>query len=87
MPPSRPGAPPNRTGIAPGPSPPRPDPAAIGRDSRAMSSGVFGKTVMAKDIIRIALNERLVKGAHWAVFAIGLLSLTFSVAATAASAL
>lgn len=42
---------------------------------------------MAKDIIRIAMSERLVKGAHWAVFAIGLLSLTFSIAATAASAL
>ncbi len=47
---------------------------------------MFGKTDMAKDIIRIALNERLVKGAHWAVFAVGLLSLAFSIAATAASA-
>ncbi|WP_413869902.1 hypothetical protein [Albidovulum sp.] len=41
---------------------------------------------MAKDILRMALNERLVKGAHWAVFGIGLMSLTFSIAATAASA-
>lgn len=48
---------------------------------------MFGKTDMANDILQIALNERLVKGAHWAVFAIGLLSLTFSVAATAALAL
>lgn len=43
-------------------------------------------TDMAKDIIRFAMNERLVKGAHWAVFGIGVLSLAFSIAATAASA-
>ena len=41
---------------------------------------------MAKDIIRIAMNDKLVKGAHWAVFSIGALSLAFSIAATAASA-
>lgn len=43
-------------------------------------------TDMAKDIIRLAMNEKLVKGAHWAVFGIGALSLTFSIVATAASA-
>lgn len=42
---------------------------------------------MAKNIIRIATNEKLTRVAHWAVFSIGLLSLTFSIAATAASAL
>lgn len=42
---------------------------------------------MAKNIIRIATNEKLTRAAHWAVFSIGLLSLTFSIAATAASAL
>jgi hypothetical protein len=41
---------------------------------------------MAKELIRIAMNERLVRGAHWAVFGLGLLSLAFSIAATAASA-
>lgn len=41
---------------------------------------------MTKEIIRLAMNERLVKGAHWAVFSIGALSLTFAVVATAASA-
>ena len=42
---------------------------------------------MTKDIIRLALNDKLVKGAHWAVFTVGVLSLTFSIVATAASAL
>ena len=51
-----------------------------------MCSGVMGITVMAKDINRFAMNEKLVRGAHWAVFGIGALSLTFSIAATAASA-
>lgn len=48
--------------------------------------GTSGKTDMAKDIMRIVTDERLVKGAHWAVFGIGLMSLTFSIVATAASA-
>ena len=42
---------------------------------------------MAKEIIRFALNDKLVKGAHWAVFTVGALSLTLSIVATAASAL
>jgi hypothetical protein len=41
---------------------------------------------MADRIIRIATNDRLTRAAHWTVFGIGLLSLTFSIAATAASA-
>lgn len=41
---------------------------------------------MAKNIIRIALNEKLTRAAHWAVFGAGFLSLTFSIIATAASA-
>ncbi|MDH5453125.1 MAG: hypothetical protein OEY05_13885 [Paracoccaceae bacterium] len=41
---------------------------------------------MSDKIIRIALNEKLTRAAHWTVFAIGALSLTFSIAATAASA-
>ncbi len=41
---------------------------------------------MAESIIRIATNEKLVKGVHWTVFSIGLTSLVFSIAATAASA-
>jgi hypothetical protein len=43
--------------------------------------------VMSEKIIRIALNEKLTNAAHWAVFSIGALALTFSIAATAASAL
>lgn len=41
---------------------------------------------MTDKIIRIALNERLTRAAHWTVFAVGALSLVLSVAATAASA-
>ncbi|MEZ5779226.1 MAG: hypothetical protein R3E44_12775 [Paracoccaceae bacterium] len=41
---------------------------------------------MARNIIRIALNDRLTRVAHWTVFGAGVLSLTFSIAATAASA-
>lgn len=41
---------------------------------------------MAKNIIRIATDQKVTRAAHWAVFAIGVLSLTFSIAATAASA-
>lgn len=42
---------------------------------------------MTDRIIRIALSERLTRAAHWTVFTVGALSLVFSVAATAASAL
>lgn len=50
-------------------------------------SAAEGDETMAKNIIRIATNEKLTRAAHWTVFSIGLLSLTFSIAATAASAL
>src|SRR5690606_647957 len=72
--------------IAAEPSPPRPNPAAIGQDGRRMWSGVVGRTDMAKAVTRFAMDEKLVKGAHWAVFGIGVLSLTFPIVATAASA-
>lgn len=42
---------------------------------------------MTERLIRIATNEKLTRAAHWTVFTIGLLSLVFSIAATAASAL
>lgn len=42
---------------------------------------------MTERLIRIATNEKLTRAAHWTVFTIGLLSLAFSIAATAASAL
>ncbi len=41
---------------------------------------------MTKNLVRIATNERLTRAVHWTVFTAGLLSLTFSIAATAASA-
>ena len=42
---------------------------------------------MLNEFSRIFLNERLTRAAHWAVFGLGALSLVFSIAATAASAL
>ena len=42
---------------------------------------------MLNELSRILLNERLTRAAHWAVFSLGALSLVFSIAATAASAL
>jgi hypothetical protein len=42
---------------------------------------------MTDRILRIALNERLTRAAHWTVFTLGAASLVFSIAATAASAL
>jgi hypothetical protein len=36
--------------------------------------------------IRIVTNERLTRATHWAVFALGALSLSFAIAATAATA-
>jgi hypothetical protein len=41
---------------------------------------------MKDRIYKIALDKRLTEAAHWTVFAIGALSLAFSIAATAASA-
>lgn len=41
---------------------------------------------MTKNLIRIATNEKLTKAAHWTVFGVGLMSLSFSIFATAASA-
>ncbi|MDI3337026.1 hypothetical protein QKW60_11440 [Defluviimonas aestuarii] len=41
---------------------------------------------MADRLIQIATSEKLTRAAHWTVFTIGCLSLTFSIAATAASA-
>lgn len=40
---------------------------------------------MVDNIIRIATNERMTRAAHWAVFALGALTLTVSIAATAAT--
>lgn len=37
--------------------------------------------------IRIVTNEKITRATHWAVFSLGVLSLGFAVAATAASAL
>ena len=48
--------------------------------------GPTGETTMKDNLIRIATNEKLTRATHWAVFGIGLLALTFSIAATAASA-
>ncbi|WP_284162517.1 hypothetical protein [Frigidibacter sp. SD6-1] len=42
---------------------------------------------MTDRILRIALNDRLTRAAHWTVFTLGAASLVFSIAATAASAL
>jgi hypothetical protein len=42
---------------------------------------------MKDAVIRIATNEKLTRATHWAVFGLGALSLVFSIAATAASAL
>lgn len=42
---------------------------------------------MVDNIIRVALNERMTRAAHWTVFATGALLLLVSVGATAASAL
>jgi hypothetical protein len=36
--------------------------------------------------IRMVTNERLTRATHWAVFALGALSLSFAIAATAATA-
>ncbi|MGB3315351.1 MAG: hypothetical protein WBB85_13135 [Albidovulum sp.] len=41
---------------------------------------------MTERIIQMATSEKLTRAVHWTVFAIGCLSLTFSIAATAASA-
>lgn len=65
-------------------------PAAIRGKIRRQGFKSFrckGDEDMTKNIIRIATNEKLTRAAHWTVFSIGLLSLTFSIAATAASAL
>ena len=37
--------------------------------------------------IRIVTNEKLTRAAHWTVFSLGALSLSFAVIATAASAM
>lgn len=42
---------------------------------------------MLNEFSRLFLNDRLIRAAHWAVFSLGALSLVFSIAATAASAL
>lgn len=41
---------------------------------------------MTERLIQIASNEKLTRAVHWTVFVVGCLSLTFSIAATAASA-
>jgi hypothetical protein len=45
------------------------------------------ETDMFNHIVRIAFNDRLVRAAHWTVFSVGALSLSFAIIATAASAL
>lgn len=42
---------------------------------------------MFNAFIRIAFSDRLVRAAHWTVFSLGALSLSFAIIATAASAL
>lgn len=42
---------------------------------------------MKDAVIRITTNEKLTRAAHWTVFGVGAMSLVFSIAATAASAL
>lgn len=42
---------------------------------------------MKNRLLQIADNQRLKTATHWTVFAIGLLSLTVSIAATAVNAL
>ncbi|MFM2354708.1 MAG: hypothetical protein RLZZ528_444 [Pseudomonadota bacterium] len=42
---------------------------------------------MKDKAIRLVTNEKLTRLTHWAVFSMGALSLTFAVAATAASAM
>ena len=64
--------------------------AAIGPQPRFITIGLSvtrKECKMKAGLIRIATNERLTRAAHWTVFGIGALSLTFSIAATAASAL
>lgn len=41
---------------------------------------------MKDAIVRVVTNEKLTRFTHWAVFSIGALTLTFSIAATAARA-
>jgi hypothetical protein len=41
---------------------------------------------MKEAAIRIVTNEKVTRATHWAVFTLGALSLTFAIAATAASA-
>jgi hypothetical protein len=42
---------------------------------------------MKEAALRIVTNEKLTRVTHWAVFALGALSLSFAIAATAANAL
>ncbi len=48
---------------------------------------LWGWTDMTKRLIRLATNEKLTRAAHWTVFTMGLVALSFTIAATAASAL
>jgi len=41
---------------------------------------------MMDTLVRYAFNDKVTRAAHWTVFSVGVLSLTFSIAATAASA-
>lgn len=41
---------------------------------------------MMDTFARYAFNDKVTRAAHWTVFSVGVLSLTFSIAATAASA-
>lgn len=41
---------------------------------------------MKEGLIRMVTDDRITRVAHWTVFSLGALSLTFSIAATAAGA-
>jgi hypothetical protein len=45
-----------------------------------------GEGSVQRHILRIVKNQRLTKAAHWTMFSLGLMSLGFSIAATAVKA-
>jgi len=68
-----------------------PFPAAFRRDLNPIEipkpQAAKGQEVAMMDtLVRYAFNDKVTRAAHWTVFSVGVLSLTFSIAATAASA-
>lgn len=61
-------------------------PAAIADKFATDRRHACKESVVKDRIYRLTVDKRLVEVAHWTVFAIGALTLAFSVAATAASA-